>query len=112
MSLTFKSSTPESFQITGRDRAGRIRTATATRDSGGNRWDLRLQHPSGRHWEGTFFGPNVIDGLAELLVSKDAEFRQDAGRGDRPHTEAFDYNRRLPDDGTATPIVGIPSNRR
>jgi hypothetical protein len=104
MSLTYRSSIPQQFVIQGRDPDGRVRTATATREPGAFNWDMRLQHPSGRHWEARFHGENVLDGLSELLVSKDAEFKQDKARNDRPHTEPYDSTRKI--ENMPSPIMG------
>jgi hypothetical protein len=104
MSLTYRSTIPEEFKIVGRDPDGRTRVATATRASGDNEWDMRLEHPSGRHWSGSFRGENILDALGELIVSKDTEFKQDKARGDRPHTEPYDSNRRI--ENMPAPIIG------
>lgn len=108
MSLTFRSSIPQEFVICGRDPDGRTRMATATREGGNFNWDMKLEHPSGRNWQATYHGENILDALGELLSSKEIEFKQDKGRGDRPHTDQrFDYNRAVDTDA---PI--IPSNRK
>ena len=104
MTLTYRSSIPEEFKIVGRDTSGRERVAVATREPGAFNWNMRLQHPSGRHWEGTYRGEAIIDALGELLCSKDSEFKQDKGRGDRPHTEPYDSNRRI--ENMPAPIIG------
>lgn len=104
MTLTYRSSIPQQFTITGRDPDGRTRTATATRASGEFNWNMRLQHPSGRHWEATYRGENILDALGELVSSKETEFKQDKGRGDRPHAETYDGNRRV--ENMPSPIIG------
>jgi hypothetical protein len=109
MSLTFRSSIPQQFTIQGRDADGRVRTATATREHGDFNWNMRLQHPSGRNWDATYHGENILDALGELIVSKNIEYVQDKGRGDRPHTDqAYDHNRQV---DTVAPIIPI-TNRR
>ncbi len=108
MSLNFRSSTPEQFQIIGIDTSGRRRTVTATKEPGAFNWEMRLQHPSGRHWEARYHGPAILDAMGELMVSQDAEFVQDKARGDRPHEDRFDYNRSV--DGDVPPIT--PNSRR
>lgn len=110
MVLSYRSSTPESFQIIGTDAAGRKRSVTATKHPGDFAWQLRLQHPSGRHWEASYHGnAGIIDAMGELMNSQDAEFRQDKARGDRPHQDGYDHNRSLT-DGDIPPVV--PSWRR
>lgn len=104
MVLTFRSSIPETFKVVGIDTDGRERAAVATRLPGGQRWELRLQHPSGRHWEGTFHGPNVLDALGELLNSKEVEYKQSKARGHKPEPNVYDGNRQV---GTVAPITGI-----
>jgi hypothetical protein len=109
MALTFRSSISETFTLTGMDTHGRKRAVTATKASNDFHWKLRLVHPSGRNWDASFHGPNVLDAMTELLTSKDIEFKQDGARGDRPPAEAFDGNVRV-NDMTNAPIV--PINRR
>src|ERR1700730_3358726 len=106
MALTFKSSTPESFSIIGREPNGATRVAVATRvDGSGNRWNLSLQHPSGRSWRGDFHGQNVIDALGELLNSKDVEYRQERSRGYRPEPATRDNSVSVNIDGTSPPPI-------
>src|SRR5260370_17750729 len=95
MSLTFRSSLPQEFVICGRDPDGRTRMATATREHGAFNWNMRLEHPSGRHWEGTYHGEAVLDALGELLTSKETEFKQAKGCADRPQGQLHDHNPRL-----------------
>lgn len=114
MVLVFKSTTEEYFQIVGRDSDGSKRVATATKTAG-NRWDLRLEHPSGRHWDGQFFGPNVLDALGELLNDKEVEYRQSRARGHKPAPEMLrDSNRNLPDHApiTTSPLDYRPQRTR
>src|SRR3954447_8878171 len=108
MTLTFKSSLPQEFVICGRDDDGRTRMATASRESGDFNWKMRLEHPSGRNWEATYHGEAIVDALGELLASKEVEFKQAKGRGDRPQGQLHDHNRRV-DDIAVAPI--IPSRR-
>jgi hypothetical protein len=114
MVLTFRSTISETFKLIGEDSDGSRRVAIATKNPAHQRqWDLELTHPSGRNWQGTFHGPNVLDALSELLNSKDIEYKQERNRGHRPEPSQFDYNRRLPDDGNIAPIVpSIPNNRK
>jgi len=95
--VTFRSSTPEQFHIVGQDSDGTRRVATATRsDSRHDQWNLKLTHPSGRNWNGTFNGPNVLDALGQMLNDKDQEYRQERGRGHRTKpTSLYDRNSQI-----------------
>ena len=95
MTLKFKSSTPESFTLVGRDSHGRQGTVTATKHSGDFSWQMRLTHPSGENWDASFHGPNILDAMSELMRSKDPQYVQDRARQDRPRPPPFDYNRRV-----------------
>ncbi|MES5485948.1 hypothetical protein QMZ05_24610 [Bradyrhizobium sp. INPA03-11B] len=112
MSLTFKSSRPESFRLVGTDANGRTRVATAQKQSGDFYWSLRLEHPSGRNWQAQYHGQAVLDALGELMRSKDNEYVQDRARGDRPHTDAADLNYAVNDvDPDGAPISSIFQRR-
>lgn len=104
MVLVFRSSLPEEFVVCGRDPDGRSRMATATRQSGAFNWELKLEHPSGRNWSGTYHGEAILDALSELLTSKEIEFRQARARGDRPEGQLYDHNRQV-DDIAVSPII-------
>lgn len=108
MSLTYRSSSPTKFEIIGTDPDGRRRVVTATKQPSDFAWQMRLDHPSGRHWEASFHGGNILDGMTELLASKDAEFVNDKARGDKRHEPAYDYSRSVAND--LPPIT--PINRR
>jgi hypothetical protein len=113
MTLTFRSSIPETWKISSVDTNGRERVAVATRNGGDFNWRMNLQHPSGRKWDATYHGNNIIDALGEFVNSKDVEYTQERGRGYKPlPTESFDYSRRLPEDGMIAPVVASPRNRR
>jgi hypothetical protein len=110
MTLTFKSSIPESFTLTGRDTDGRQRTVTATKNPGDFNWRMNLRHTSGQNWDATYHAPGrgnagILDAMAELMRSKDSDFKQDKGRGDRPPQKPRDYN--LPADGAPAPITAF-----
>lgn len=108
MALVFKSSTPESFTLTGIDKQGRKRTVTATKESGNSHWDLTLRHPSGTQWPGRYFGDRgILDAMSQMLVDRDIEFRQDAARNDRPPAPVRDDNVRVDGFGQdiAAPIT-------
>ena len=106
MVLTYRSTTPATFKIIGEDTDGSRRVAVATRIPGSQvRWDLQLQHPSGRTWNGTFSGPNVLDALGQLVNEKNPEYIQERARGHRPEPQMRDANRRLPEVGDFAEIV-------
>lgn len=106
MVLVFKSSRSEVYKIIGEDEDGSRRVAVATRMPGQMaRWDLKLEHPSGQNWSGTFTGSNVLDALGELLVSKEPEYIQSRGRGHRPQPMLRDDNVSIRDDGTGPPTI-------
>ncbi|MGJ4939298.1 hypothetical protein ACQR1W_01890 [Bradyrhizobium sp. HKCCYLS1011] len=94
MVLTFQSTIAESFELIGTDARGRRRIATASKAPQDFYWQLELRHPSGDRWEGRYHGNSgVLDALAELLNSRDQQFKQDAARGDRPRADLADPNR-------------------
>ena len=84
MVLTFKSTTPEIWRISSVDSNGRERVATATKHQGDFNWQLKLQHPSGMQWQGSYHGTHVIDALGKLVNDKDSEYAAERGRGYRP----------------------------
>jgi hypothetical protein len=111
MALTFRSSVPETQLLAQHDPDGRSRYAVATRNLGSTRhWDLRVQHPSGQSWNGTFNGEKneVPLALADMLSRTENEFKSDKARHDRPASQPYDHNRRVVD--AASPI--IPVTRR
>jgi hypothetical protein len=113
VTLTYRSSTPERFAIVGTDTDGSRRVATATRVPGSQaRWDLQLEHPSGRAWRGVFNGPNVLDALGQLLNDKDVEYKQERTRGHKPEPQMRDLNQSLPDTGEFAPIVRYDRDNR
>ncbi|WP_027578542.1 hypothetical protein [Bradyrhizobium sp. Ai1a-2] len=92
MALTFRSTIPERYEIIGTDIHGRRRNVVATKRDGDFNWSVRLQHPNGENWSQTYHGNQVLDVMANLLASRDMEFRQDRYNGDR-RTEIRDPNR-------------------
>jgi hypothetical protein len=108
MALTFRSSTPESQTIVQQDADGRTRVAVAVRNLGSTRhWDLRVEHPSGQSWNGSFTGEKneVPLALADLLNRTQNEFVSDKARGDRPASKPYDYNRRI--EESVSPIIPV-----
>jgi hypothetical protein len=101
MVLTFRSTRPEKFELIGTDEHGRRRVATATKNADEWAWQLELRHPSGQTWAGSYSGKaGILDALATMLNSHDAEFTQDRENGDRPRqVMATDRNRRVDDGG-------------
>jgi len=93
--MTFRSSIPEQRVIIERDPTGRQRVCRATQtDYNPKMWTLRLEHPSGETFSGTFHGDggSVNVALAQLLVEKN---------GTMPKTKRAATNRARP-TGTAT----------
>ena len=116
MALTFRSSQPETKVVIEREPDGRQRVARATKNDGSTRhWDLRVEHPNGQSWGATFNGDGaaVVVALGQMLAGTENQWKQSRAAGDRPPPSrmAFDYNRRLSDDGAAS-ISPIPTNRR
>lgn len=116
MTLIFKSSTPERFEIRAIDSNGRARVAVATRESNAFNWDMRLTHPSGRHWPASYHGEAVLDALGALIESKHPEYVAEKGRGYRQEPAMRDPNHRLPESGDEAPIVrtdryNVPTRR-
>src|SRR5215510_7928701 len=86
---------PRRVEIVLVDDDGSKRVAVAERHRGNTnlpRWDLALNHPSGRSWPGTFSGANVGDALFEFLARKEGEYYQERGRGHRPQPNYPDRN--------------------
>jgi hypothetical protein len=105
MVLTFRSTISEVFKIIGEDSDGSRRVATATRVPGSQeRWELQLTHPSGRNWNASFNGPNVLDALGALVNDKNVEYVQEKARGHKPEPKMRDMNRQIPDTGDIAPI--------
>ena len=67
-------------------------------------WDLRLQHPSGQHWPGSFDGGNILDAMGEMLVRKEHVYNESRNRGHRVPQMRADRNISIGDDGN--PIGG------
>jgi hypothetical protein len=111
MTLTYRSTIPERFEIRGVDTNGRERVATATRHAGDFHWKLRLQHPSGQFFDGSFRGEQVLSALSEMVNAHDSAYRQDRARGYRPEPKPRDYTRQVLDDGEFAPIIPIPQRR-
>lgn len=76
MVLTFRSSRPEERVIIERNANGDKRVARAVSENS-KTWNLTLEHPSGRHWNGTFHGDGatVNIALAQLLVDNENDFK-------------------------------------
>lgn len=109
MTLTFRSSIPESRCIIEQEADGRRRVAVATRDLGATRqWNLRVSHPSGENWNGTFSGDTseVYHALGNMLARTENEFKSDRARGDRPKSPPTDHNRSVEGYSPIKPIPG------
>jgi hypothetical protein len=108
MTLVFKSTTAEVFQIVGRDSDGSKRVATGI-NTGFNRWDVQLEHPSGRAWKRTYSGTHILDALGKLVNDHDGEFKQEKARGHKPAPAMLhDRNHSLPDGAPDTAIYMDP----
>ena len=113
MVLTYRSTVAESFSLIGQDTDGSRRVATAVRVPGSQqRYDLALIHPSGRTWQGSFTGANVLDALSEMLHQHDSEYRQEKNRGHKPEPPMRDVNRSVFDGSGSAPIVRTDRDRR
>jgi hypothetical protein len=109
MVLTFKSTRAEVFTISNTDEHGRTRTVTASKMPDDWNFKLTLRHPSGETWSGTYTGrAGILDAMAEMMTSRDAQFVQDRDRGDRPRPEAVDRNRSVREDGSFSEPSIIP----
>jgi hypothetical protein len=108
MVLTFRSSVPETRVVIERSPDGRQRIGRAIQSGHSQRhWDLRVEHPSGKQFTGTFNGngAEATVAVAEMLSRTEMEYIQDKGRGDRLEQPRFDYNRRLADDAAVAPVT-------
>jgi hypothetical protein len=92
MVLTFRSSQPEIFELTRVDSEGRRTVATGTRTGNTDQWTVNLSHPGGQSWSRHVYGPNIIDHLGEMFVSKESTYRDAKARGFRPRQEPYDKN--------------------
>jgi hypothetical protein len=107
MVLTFKSSTPAERILVERGGDGAQRIAKAVQaDYNPKMWRLTLEHPSGTKFNGTFYGDgnNVNVALAQLLVEKEAAYKEEAARGHRPRPAPLDTSVPVADDGHETLI--------
>src|SRR5437016_1157781 len=101
MTLTFRSSTPEMKVFIDRQPDGRQRVARATREAGARQWELRVEHPDGQTWNGSFNGERseVVLALGQMLERTENEFDQAKARGDRPPAPSRDLNVRVDEFG-------------
>ena len=110
MVLTFRSSIPEERVIIERGKDGTQRVCRAVQTDYNQRmWNLRLEHPSGTSWNGTFHGDgNTVQvAMTQLLMDKEQEYREEAARGHRQAPAPRDTNVRVDPFGNdvAAPIV-------
>jgi hypothetical protein len=107
MVLVFKSTTPEVFELSRIDSDGRKTVCTATRTGNTDQWTLSLSHPGGQSWQRHCYGPNVIDHVGGMFVSKESEYKEAKARDFRPRPEPLDRSIRFDEIGnpTASPIT-------
>jgi hypothetical protein len=109
MSLVFRSTIPESKYVIEQENDGRRRVAVATRNLNSTRqWDLRVTHPSGQCWNGSYSGDteNVVSALQQMLGKTENEFKIDRARNDRPRSQPADHNRSVEGYAPIKPIPG------
>lgn len=110
MSLVFRSSAPETKIFIDRQPDGRQRVARATRESGARQWTLKVEHPDGQTWNGSFNGQpgEVLLALGEMLSRTENEFAQAKARGDKPPETSRDLNVRVDEVGgdVSAPVRG------
>jgi hypothetical protein len=107
MVLVFKSTTPEVWELSRIDADGRKTVCTLTK-SGYDQSTVTLTHPDGQSWSRHCYGPNYIDHVGSMFVSKEGDYRDAKARGFRPKQEAvYDRNIRVDEMGNAqgAPIV-------
>ena len=106
MTLTYRSSSPETKVFVDREPDGRQRVCRAERHSGDRAWSLRLEHPDGQSWGGSFTGDaaELPLAMAKMLADRQNEFVQARSRGDRPPQEPYDPNRRI--ENMPSPVFG------
>jgi hypothetical protein len=102
MTLTYRSTTPETRILIERQSDGRQRVARAVKNPDSDRqWLLSVEHPSGRAMSGTFTGQpaEVNIALSQMLARTENEWITDRDRSDRPPPQARDTSVRVYDDG-------------
>lgn len=110
MTLTFRSSIPESRIFIERDPDGRQRVARATRESGNRQWALAVEHPAGQVFRGSFNGQpgEVVLAPGQMLSRTENEYVQAKARGDKPPEKSRDLNVRVDEFGgdVSAPVRG------
>jgi hypothetical protein len=116
MVLTFKSTTPEVFELTRIDSDGRKTVCTATRTGRTDQWVLNLSHPSGQSWSRHAYGSNVLDHVGGMFESRESDYREARRRGHQiPIRLSVDRNVRVDEAGAVmggAPIIGHHNPRR
>lgn len=73
-------------------------------------WNLRLEHPSGEIFNGSFHGDgNTVNlAMSQMMMEKENDYLGDKARGDRPATPSRDLNVRVDQFGSdlGAPIRG------
>jgi hypothetical protein len=112
MVITWKSTGYRERVVIDRTPDGRQRVARARQSDYNTRhWDLRLEHPSGESFDGTYTGGSADDvtvALTQMLMQHENAYREDEARGDRRRPEPVDRNRAVREDGTFSAPHIIP----
>jgi hypothetical protein len=99
---TYRSTSPEIFELSNMDQFGRVRYVQAKKLPDDFAWQLTLKHPDGQTWAGSYSGrAGILDAMSDMLNSHDIEFTQARENGDRPREiMSADRNRAVRDDNT------------
>jgi hypothetical protein len=70
-------------------------------------WNLRIEHPSGRAWPGSFTGTDMeaVVALADLMNRTKNEYLQDKARGDKRHEGVADRSVQVSEQGDGGVIL-------
>jgi hypothetical protein len=103
MVLTFKSSSPHQMVVVDQAPDGRRRVGRAIQLPHNSRhWDLRVEHPSGQVFTGTYTGGGELESivaLADLMGRRKNEYIADKARGDKRHEGVADRSVSVSEQG-------------